>query len=64
MDYVVAAANLCAQIYGIQGTRDRVSISRVLAHVATPPFAVKSSVRSHLIDPEKEEPKECDASGE
>eukprot|EP00066_Takifugu_rubripes_P022978 XP_011612244.1 PREDICTED: ubiquitin-like modifier-activating enzyme 1 [Takifugu rubripes] len=62
MDYVVAAANLCAQIYGIKGTRDRVSIRQVLSNVAVPPFAVKSSVRIHLTDKEMEEAKECDES--
>lgn len=59
MDYVVAAANLCAQTYGIKGTRDRVSIRQVLSNVA-----VKSSVRIHLTDEEMEEAKECDESGE
>lgn len=64
MDYVVAAANLCAHTYGIEGTRDRVSIRQVLSNVAVPPFAVKSSARIHLTDKEMEEANECDESGE
>lgn len=64
MDYVVAAANLYAQIFGIKGTRDRVSIRKMLADVAVPPFAVTSSVRIHLTDQEMEEAKEGDGSGE
>lgn len=65
MDYVVAAANLCAQTYGIKGTHDRVAIRQALGNVAVPPFAVKSSVRIHLTDEEmEEEAKECDESGE
>lgn len=64
MDYVVAAANLYAQIYGIEGTRDRVSIRQILDNLAVPPFTPKSSVRIHLTDEEMEEKKECDDSGE
>lgn len=64
MDYVVAAANLYAQIFGIKGTRDRVSIGKTLADVAVPPFAVTSSARIHLTDQEMEEAKEGDGSGE
>lgn len=64
MDYVEAAANLYAQIYGIEGTRDRVSIRRILDNLAVPPFTPKSSVRIHLTDEEMEEKKECDDSGE
>lgn len=64
MDYVVAAANLYAQIYGIQGTGDRVSIRQILDNFVVPPFAPKSSVRIHLTDEEMEEDKKCDDSGE
>lgn len=65
MDYVVAAANLYAQIYGIQGTGDRVSIRQILDSFVVPPFAPKSSVRIHLTDKEmEEEDKKCDDSSE
>lgn len=65
MDYVAAAANLYAHIYKMEGTGDRLSIRRILDGVTVPAFAPKSSVRTHLIDPEmEEEEKECDESGE
>lgn len=64
MEYVVAAANLYAQIYGIQGTGDHVSIRQILDNFVVPPFAPKSSVRIHLTDEEMEEDKKCDDSGE
>lgn len=64
MDYVVAAANLYAQIFGIKGTRDRVSIGKILADCAVPPFDVASSVSIHLTDQEIEEAKGGDGSGE
>lgn len=63
MDYVAAAANLYAQIYGIRGTRDRNSIRRIVQNVAVPPFTVKSSVKIHLTDQEMEEERGCDDSG-
>lgn len=64
MDFVVAAANLYAQIYGLVGTADRVSIKQILDHLAVPPFIPKSSARIHLTDEEMEEEKKCDDSGE
>lgn len=64
MDYVVAAANLYAQIYGIEGTGDRVSVRQILDNLAVLPFTPKSSARIHLTDEEMEEKKECDDSGE
>lgn len=63
MDYVVAAANLYAQIYGIQGTRDRVSIKQILEDLVMPPFTPKS-MRIHVTDEEMGEKKQCDDSGE
>lgn len=64
MDYVVASANLYAQIYGLEGTRDRVSIRQILDHLVVPPFVFKSSMRIDLTEKEKEEEKECDDYGE
>lgn len=64
MDYMVAASNLYAQIYGIKGTRDRVSVRQILDNLAVPPFTPKSSARIHLTDKEMGEEKECDDSGE
>lgn len=62
MDYVVAAANLYGQIFGISGTRDRASITKTLEKVRLPFFTPKSSVKIHLSDEEMEEDKQDDAS--
>lgn len=66
MDYVVAAANLYGQLFGIKGTRDFTSTRNVLAKVQVPSFTPKSSVKIHLTDKEMEEErgKEVDDSGE
>ncbi|XP_062271382.1 ubiquitin-like modifier-activating enzyme 1 [Scomber scombrus] len=62
LDYVVAAANLYGQIYGIKGTRDCASIREIVERVQVPSFTPKSSVKIHLTDKEMEEDKEkgCD----
>ncbi|KAH0628941.1 hypothetical protein JD844_010599 [Phrynosoma platyrhinos] len=52
MDYVVAAANLFAQTYGITGTRDRAAIAELLRQVQVPEFTPKSGVRIHISDQE------------
>lgn len=61
----MAAANLYAQIYGIEGTRNIASIRETLETVQVPPFSPKSSVKIHLTDKEMEEDrkKEGDDSG-
>lgn len=61
MDYVVAAANLYGQIYGIRGTRDCSSIRRTLEKVRVPSFTPKSSVKIHLTDKEMEEDQKKDS---
>ncbi|TKS71314.1 Ubiquitin-like modifier-activating enzyme 1 [Collichthys lucidus] len=43
MDFVVAAANLYGQIFGVKGTRDRASVRDILEKVVVPPFTPKSS---------------------
>ncbi|KAM7006559.1 ubiquitin-like modifier-activating enzyme 1 [Tautogolabrus adspersus] len=60
MDFVVAAANLYGQIYGITGTRDSASVRNILENVSVPTFTPKSSVKIHLTDKEMEEDKEKD----
>uniref|UniRef100_A0A8C5X5T0 E1 ubiquitin-activating enzyme n=1 Tax=Malurus cyaneus samueli TaxID=2593467 RepID=A0A8C5X5T0_9PASS len=45
LDYVVAAANLFAQSYGIAGSRDRAAVAELVRHVRVPPFAPKAGVR-------------------
>ncbi|RMB88281.1 hypothetical protein DUI87_35352 [Hirundo rustica rustica] len=52
LDYVVAAANLFAQSYGIAGSRDRAGVAELLRHVRVPPFAPKAGVRIHVSDQE------------
>lgn len=66
MDYVVAAANLYGQLFGIKGTRDLASTRKILEKVQIPSFTPKSSVKIHLTDKEMEEErkKEGDDFGE
>nr|XP_019957015.1 PREDICTED: ubiquitin-like modifier-activating enzyme 1 [Paralichthys olivaceus] len=58
MEYVVAAATLYGHIYGIKGTRDGASISKILEKVHVPSFSPSSSVKIHLTDTEMQESKE------
>ncbi|MEQ2172960.1 hypothetical protein GOODEAATRI_026737, partial [Goodea atripinnis] len=60
MDYVMAAANLYGQIYGIKWTRDSAAIRRTLEEVQVPPFSPKSSIKIHLTDKEMEEDRKKD----
>ena len=48
----MAAANLFAQSYGIEGSRDRGAVTEILRHVRVPPFAPKAGVRIHVSDQE------------
>ena len=58
MDYILAAANLYAQIYGIEGTRDRTAIGKVLqVCVQLPNFTPRSGVKIHTTDQEMENDK-------
>lgn len=57
----MAAANLYGQVYGVDGTRDCVSIRKILEKVHVPSFTPKSSVKIHLTDKEMEEEKEKDS---
>jgi len=45
MDYIVAAANLKAKVYGLSTTRDREIIARYLNSVKVPDFTPKSGVK-------------------
>ncbi|XP_040891055.1 ubiquitin-like modifier-activating enzyme 1 [Toxotes jaculatrix] len=58
MEYVVAAANLYGQIYGIKGTRDVASTRQILQEVHVPSFTPNSSVKIHVTDKEMQEDKE------
>ncbi|KAK2862011.1 hypothetical protein Q5P01_001544 [Channa striata] len=57
LDYVVAAANLYGEIYGVKGTRNRDSIRQILEKVHVPSFSPKSTVKIHLTDEEMQEDK-------
>lgn len=61
MDYVVAAANLYGQIYGVSRTKDCASIRKILEDVRVPSFTPNTSVKIHLTDKEMEEEKENDS---
>lgn len=52
LDYVVAAANLKAYVYGIPQVRDRQKIKEMLARVDVPEFVPKSGVKIAVNDAE------------
>lgn len=52
MDYVIAAANLFAQTYGMQGSTDREAVAKLLQNVKVPEFTPKSGVKIHVSDQE------------
>lgn len=65
MDFIVAAANLYGQIYGITGSRNRADIQSVLQGVKVPEFTPKSSVKIAETDQQlKEENEERKEEGE
>lgn len=50
MDYVMAAANLFAQTYGMQGSTDRAGVIKILQDVKVPTFTPRSGVKIHVSD--------------
>ncbi|XP_072136899.1 ubiquitin-like modifier-activating enzyme 1 [Mobula birostris] len=52
MDYIVAAANLFAKNYSIEGSKDRAAIQQILLSVDIPPFTPKSGMKIHTSDEE------------
>lgn len=50
LDYVVAAANLKAAVYGIPQNRDREAVARIVANVEVPEFIPKSGVKIAVTD--------------
>lgn len=50
MDYVLAAANLYAQTYGLQGNTDRAAVVKILQDVKVPVFTPRSGVKIHVSD--------------
>lgn len=45
MDYIIAAANLKAKVYGIKTNRDREEIAKIVSTVQVPEFTPKSGVK-------------------
>ncbi|XP_051986480.1 ubiquitin-like modifier-activating enzyme 1 [Xyrauchen texanus] len=58
MDFIVAAANLYGQIYGIEGTRNLVDIQNILQGVKVTEFTPKSTVKIAVTDQEMKEENE------
>lgn len=52
LDYIVAAANLKAYVYGIEQIRDRQKVKEILARVDVPEFIPKSGVKIAVNDSE------------
>lgn len=52
LDYVMAAANLFAQTYGLRGSQDRAAVATLLRSVQVPEFTPKSGVKIHVSDQE------------
>uniref|UniRef100_A0A671UQM8 E1 ubiquitin-activating enzyme n=1 Tax=Sparus aurata TaxID=8175 RepID=A0A671UQM8_SPAAU len=50
MDYVMAAANLYAQTYGLPGSSDRAGVIKILQDVKVPVFTPRSGVKIHVSD--------------
>ncbi|XP_051996508.1 ubiquitin-like modifier-activating enzyme 1 [Xyrauchen texanus] len=55
MDFIVAAANLYRNLYGIEGSRNHVGIQNILLGVKMPEFTPKSSVKIAVTDQELKE---------
>merc|ERR1719431_89669 len=52
LDFVVAAANLRAEVYGIEQNKDRAAIAAIIAKVNVPKFEPKSGVKIAVTDAE------------
>ncbi|KAJ3194710.1 hypothetical protein HK101_002132 [Irineochytrium annulatum] len=52
LDFIVAAANIYAYVYGIEGTRDREIIKAAVEKVTPPAFTPKSGVAIEVTDAE------------
>ncbi|PWA28681.1 hypothetical protein CCH79_00014815 [Gambusia affinis] len=52
VDYVLAAANLFAQTYGLPGSTDRAGVVKILQDVKVPTFTPRSGVKIHVSDQE------------
>ncbi|EDL38132.1 ubiquitin-like modifier-activating enzyme 1 Y [Mus musculus] len=52
LDYVMAAANLFAQTYGLGGSQDCAVVAKLLQSLPVPKFAPKSGIRIHVSEQE------------
>ena len=52
LEYVTAAANLRAEMYGIKQTTDRAAIAKMANNVIVPEFTPRSGVRIDVTDAE------------
>ncbi|XP_071463175.1 ubiquitin-like modifier-activating enzyme 1 [Marmota flaviventris] len=52
LDYVMAAANLFAQTYGLAGSQDRGAVTSLLLSLPVPKFTSKSGIKIHVSDQE------------
>lgn len=52
LDYVMAAANLFAQTYGLGGSQDCAAVAKLLQSVPVPKFAPKSGIRIPVSEQE------------
>ena len=52
LEYVVAAANLRSNLYGIPQNRDYVAIARMLDDVKVPDFTPRSGVKIEVTEAE------------
>ncbi|CAH2317122.1 ubiquitin-like modifier-activating enzyme 1 [Pelobates cultripes] len=52
LDYIIAAANLLAQSYGISGSTDRAAVAELMKSVKVAEFTPKSGVKIHVSDQE------------
>lgn len=52
LDYVLAAANLKAEVYGIEQCRDRAAVAALVAKVDVPEFTPRSGVKIAVSDAE------------
>jgi ubiquitin-activating enzyme E1 len=54
LDYIVSAANLKAEVYGIPQNRDRAAVAAMVDAVVVPEFVPRSSVKIAVTDAEAE----------
>uniref|UniRef100_A0A8C1J1N7 E1 ubiquitin-activating enzyme n=1 Tax=Cyprinus carpio TaxID=7962 RepID=A0A8C1J1N7_CYPCA len=52
MDYIMAAANLFAQSYGLPGSTERSALTKLLQDIKVPEFVPKSGIKIHVSDQE------------